>query len=132
MPLSFNPLREARGLEDKYPDVSLPGNVGFLVLVLVVRSFVFNILGEELYYRGVLLPKMQGVFGRWAWVANGLLFTLKHAAFFWMMPGIVSVGLGLAYYVGPLGSLPLAIMAHWLGNDLELIPAMCKVVFGAS
>jgi membrane protease YdiL (CAAX protease family) len=113
------------------PDMSLPGNVLFLVLVLVVRSFIFNILGEELYYRGALLPKMCGVFGDWAWAANGVLFAFKHGGLSWVIPGILPVSLGLACYAGPLGSLPLAILVHWLGKDLELIPAVVKAVLGA-
>jgi hypothetical protein len=40
---------------------------------------LFNtFLGEEFLHRGVLLPKMEGVFGKWDWVANGVLFTLYH------------------------------------------------------
>ena len=32
---------------------------------------IFNyILGEELLFRGVLLPRMNGGIGRWDWVAN--------------------------------------------------------------
>jgi membrane protease YdiL (CAAX protease family) len=46
---------------------------------LFVISAVFNtVLGEELLFRGVLLPKMEGAFGRWSWVANGVLFGLYH------------------------------------------------------
>jgi uncharacterized protein len=42
---------------------------------LFVVSAVFNtILGEEFIFRGVLLPKMGGVFGKWSWVANGALY----------------------------------------------------------
>ena len=53
------------------------GNWGFLGLFLT--SAVFNtILGEEFIFRGVLLPKMEGVFGKWDWVANGILFSLYH------------------------------------------------------
>jgi membrane protease YdiL (CAAX protease family) len=48
-------------------------------LGLYVVNAVFNtILGEEFLFRGVLLPKMEGVFGRWSWVANGALFGLYH------------------------------------------------------
>ncbi|MBN1306015.1 MAG: hypothetical protein JXA13_16380 [Anaerolineales bacterium] len=32
-----------------------------------------TVLGEELLFRGLLLPRMQGVFGKWDWLANGLL-----------------------------------------------------------
>ena len=53
------------------------GNWGFLGLFLT--SAVFNtFLGEEFMFRGVLLPKMEGVFGKWDWVANGILFCLYH------------------------------------------------------
>jgi uncharacterized protein len=49
------------------------------VLALFVVLGVFNtIIGEELLFRGILLPKMNGVFGRGDWVANGLLFGLYH------------------------------------------------------
>jgi membrane protease YdiL (CAAX protease family) len=53
------------------------GNWGFLWLFLT--SALFNtFLGEEFIFRGVLLPKMEGVFGKWDWVANGILFSFYH------------------------------------------------------
>jgi uncharacterized protein len=53
------------------------GNWGFLGLFLT--SAVFNtFLGEEFIFRGVLLPKMEGVFGKWDWLTNGILFCLYH------------------------------------------------------
>jgi membrane protease YdiL (CAAX protease family) len=40
---------------------------------------MFNtVLGEEFLFRGVLLPKMEGVFGRWSSLANGVLFGFYH------------------------------------------------------
>ena len=46
---------------------------------LFVVFAVFNsILGEEFLFRGVLLPKMEGVFGRWSWVASGVLHAFWH------------------------------------------------------
>jgi membrane protease YdiL (CAAX protease family) len=35
-------------------------------------------LGEELLFRGLLLPRMAGAFARADWVANGLLFGVYH------------------------------------------------------
>jgi membrane protease YdiL (CAAX protease family) len=61
------------------PDIQaqLVGSWGFVVMFFVLS--VFNsVLGEEFLFRGVLLPKMNGVFGKWDWVANGLLFALYH------------------------------------------------------
>jgi membrane protease YdiL (CAAX protease family) len=55
-------------------------------LALFVVDAVFNtILGEEFLFRGVLLPKMEGVFGRWSWVANGVLFGFYHFHQPWVM-----------------------------------------------
>lgn len=46
---------------------------------LFVILAVFNtLLGEEFLFRGVLLPKMNGVFSKWDWVANGILFGAYH------------------------------------------------------
>jgi membrane protease YdiL (CAAX protease family) len=49
-----------------------------LVGLFVVLGLFNTFLGEELLFRGVLLPRMQGVFGRRDWIANGLLFGLYH------------------------------------------------------
>jgi membrane protease YdiL (CAAX protease family) len=44
----------------------------------VIHAAFNTVLGEEFLFRGVLLPKMEGVFGRWGWVANGILFGFYH------------------------------------------------------
>jgi membrane protease YdiL (CAAX protease family) len=63
----------------------LSGNWGWFAVI--VTMFVFNtVLGEELLFRGLLLPRMNGVFGRWDWVANGVLFTAYHLHVPWAMP----------------------------------------------
>ena len=36
---------------DAFPDVNLPGNYLFVLLYFVI-GLVFNIFGEEIYYRG--------------------------------------------------------------------------------
>jgi membrane protease YdiL (CAAX protease family) len=46
-------------------------------LVLVTSLFIY-LLGEELLFRGILLPRMNGVFGRYDWLANALLFAAYH------------------------------------------------------
>jgi membrane protease YdiL (CAAX protease family) len=112
-----NPTAQVNSAADAFPDVELEGNYLFVLLYLAI-GLVFNIFGEEIYYRGYLMPRMRGVFGKWDWVANGVLFTLKHVYQRWMYPGILVGGLGFAFAAGPLGSLPLAMVFHWIGNFL--------------
>jgi membrane protease YdiL (CAAX protease family) len=60
---------------------------------LFVISAIFNtILGEEFLFRGVLLPKMEGVFGKWSWVANGVFFGFYHVHQPWGIVGSVVSG----------------------------------------
>jgi hypothetical protein len=111
-----NPSQAINSLKDGYPDVNFIGNWWFVFYRWVILGFICNMVGEELYYRGMLMPKMKGVFGRWYWVANGFLFTLKHFYFYWNIVSIFPYDFGFAFIAGPIGSLPIAILSHWLSN----------------
>lgn len=75
-------------------------NVGaWWILGVAIVAFIFNyILGEELLFRGVLLPRMRGVFGKWDWVANAVLFALYHLA---LPLRIVSIAVGTLAWTLP-------------------------------
>jgi uncharacterized protein len=63
----------------------LSGAWGWFAVLVVM--FVFNtVLGEELLFRGFLLPRMNGVFGGRDWVANGVLFAVYHLHVPWVIP----------------------------------------------
>ena len=81
---------------------------------LVVVFVVFNtVLGEELLFRGLLLPRMRAVFGRRDWVANGVLFTLYHLHQPWSMPASLVDGIFLqAYPARRFQSAWMGIIAH--------------------
>jgi membrane protease YdiL (CAAX protease family) len=128
-PAASNPTVEIKGAADVFPDTHLAGNYLFVLLYFGI-TLVFNIIGEELYYRGFLLPRMRGVFGRWDWVANGVLFTLKHVYQRWLYPGILVGGLCFAFAAGPLGSLPLAMVYHWVGNFLFQMVFLIQAAMG--
>ena len=72
------------------------GAWNFLFLQAVLSLFN-TFLGEEFIFRGVLLPRMKGVFGKWAWIANGVLFGLYHLHQPWGLPGNILNGLVFAF-----------------------------------
>jgi membrane protease YdiL (CAAX protease family) len=76
----------------------LVGAWWFLAL-FVVFSIFNTILGEEFLFRGVLLPKMEGVFGRWSWVANGVLFGFYHLHQPWSI--LTAIVGGILFYTLP-------------------------------
>lgn len=58
----------------------MPELVGawWLLPIAIVLCLFNYLLGEELLFRGILLPRMRGVFGWWDWAANAVLFALYH------------------------------------------------------
>ncbi len=106
----------------------LAGNWSFFGLFFLL--LVFNIFGEEFFFRGVLLPKMGGAFGKWDWVANGLLFGLFHLHEPWIiLPAAIDGAIIFALPAKYLRSTWLPIIAHTAAN-LILLPLILMVVLG--
>jgi len=96
---------------------------------VIVTLAVFNtLLGEELLYRGVLLPRMRGVFGKRDWVANGAIFALYHLHMPWaILPTLVD-GIFLdAYPSRRFQSAWMGIIVH-SGQSLLLVGLFLALV----
>jgi membrane protease YdiL (CAAX protease family) len=89
----------------------LEGAWWFFALFLVQAAFN-TILGEEFLFRGVLLPKMEGVFGRGSWVANSILFALYHVHRPWVIPNAVLTGLLYTFPAYRYRSTWMSIIVH--------------------
>src|ERR671916_1613467 len=89
----------------------LSGAWGWYAMLLV--SFLFNtVLGEELLFRGFLLPRMNAAFGRGDWVANGVLFTGYHLHVPWGMPATLLDMFFIAYPTKRFRSAWIGIAVH--------------------
>src|SRR5215211_5998896 len=89
----------------------LQGAWWFLALFVVQAAFN-TILGEEFLFRGVLLPKMEGVFGRFSWIANGVLFGFYHVHQPWGIPNSVLTGLLYTFPAYRYRSTWMSIILH--------------------
>ena len=89
----------------------LAGSWGWFALMSVM--FVFNtVLGEELLFRGYLLPRMNGVFGRRDWLANGVLFAVYHLHVPWVIPATLLDTFIVAYPAKRYRSALIGIAVH--------------------
>jgi membrane protease YdiL (CAAX protease family) len=89
----------------------LGGSWGWLAVLVVL--WVFNtVLGEELLFRGYLLPRMAGAFGRYDWLVNGLLFAGYHVHLPWAMPSILLDTFALALPSRRYRSALIGIAVH--------------------
>ena len=67
--MSFEPLTEGR----------------YWLLLVWFPYWILNILGEEFLWRGVMLPRQEIAFGKYAWLIHGLGWGLFHIAFGWQL-----------------------------------------------
>ena len=101
----------------------------FAVVLLLV---IFNtVLGEELLFRGFLLPRMSGVFGRADWLANGVLFAAYHLHTPWVIPVALLDALVLSYPTKRYRSAWLGIAVH-SAQSVVIALAVLGVVVGAA
>jgi len=131
LPFFAEPPSFAMGtiLESPQVRAQLVGAWWFLGLLLVMA--VFNtFLGEEFLFRGVLLPKMAGVFGKWDWVANGVLMGAYHWHQPWGIPGnIVGAVFFFALPAKRFRSNWMTIIAH-SSQYVLVIPMIIALVLG--
>ena len=109
-------------------DPQFHGAWWLLGLTLVSLSFNY-LLGEELLFRGVLLPRMAGVFGRWDWVANTVLFGLYHVHKIWFWPSMITSSFGTVWAAKRYRSLWMGVIVH--GVEGWFIVLVLGVILGS-
>ena len=67
--MSFEPLSKGR----------------YWLLLVWFPYWILNILGEEFLWRGVMLPRQEIAFGKYAWLIHGFGWGLFHIAFGWQL-----------------------------------------------
>jgi len=87
------------------------GAWGWFAVIVVFAAFN-TVLGEELLFRGLLLPRMRGVFGRYDWVANGVLFACYHLHTPWVIPTALINIFAISYPSRRFESAWMGILVH--------------------
>ena len=81
--------------------------------------FVFNILGEELWWRGYILPRQELVFGGRTWILHGVLWALFHAFYHTTLGILLSylpITLAISYVAQRTRNTWPAIIGHMVSN----------------
>ncbi len=72
----------ARVIDPKFlpipPFMEVPSGNLFWIFLGWIPLYICNILGEELLWRGYVLPRQELVFGKSAWLVNAILWLLFH------------------------------------------------------
>ena len=85
----------------------------YWILAVWLPFWGLNILAEEVVWRGVVLPRQEMAFGKWAWLVNGTGWLLFHAAFPWqVVVTLVPITLILPFVVQRLGNTWAGVIIH--------------------
>ena len=103
----------------------LAGNWGGALLYLLL--LFFNIVGEEFWWRGYILPRQEAALGQWAWLIHGLLWWGFHAFKWWDLLPILPVTLLISYLAQRTQNTTPAIISHAVFNGMALIPLLLAV-----
>lgn len=93
---------------------SIKGQWGVVVLFIV--TFFFNIAGEELWWRGYILPRQELVFGRHTWWIHGLLWAAFHMFKYWDVLGLLPICLLISFAAQRTRRNWASLIAHALFN----------------
>lgn len=91
--------------------------------MMAVCLLIFNIGGEELWWRGIILPRQELAFGKWAWLVQGVLWDLFH--FFYHSNGASVVGylvatVPLVFVAQQTRNTWPGIISHFIANSAAL------------
>ena len=103
---------------------SLPGLRAQLIsspaLALVPIILVLNILSEELFWRGMILPRQELVHGDVTFLVHGSLWALTHVFQYWLLLPILIGSIALSFGVQRTKNTWVGVIAHAINNALPL------------
>lgn len=117
LPSEINPLKAV--IPDTFMGTSVHGQWGYAIAYFI--GWFFNIFGEELLWRGYMLPRQEIKYGKWAWVLHGLLWTGWHIFWKWNILSLLPIALGIPFVAQRTKNTTVVIIVHGIAN---LIPLM--------
>ncbi len=90
----------------------VPGYLAYMVI---------NVAGEELWWRGYILPRQVLSLGKWTWLVHGVLWNLFHSFFYWELVFLLPGCLALSYLAQKSKNTWPGIIAHLASSIPTLI-----------
>jgi membrane protease YdiL (CAAX protease family) len=95
------------------------------VFVAWIPLFITNIVGEELCWRGYVLPRQEAALGGAAWLLNGIMWCLFHWSFGWsVMLMLLPIALLLPWIVQRRRNTWVGIVIHAVFNAAGFMVAI--------
>ena len=92
--------------------------INILILIYILLSCISGPFVEELYFRGYLLPRMEGYAGKWAPFLNTTMFSIYHFFSPWENLIRIAASYPLVYLVWKKRDIRFGILVHVLVNTI--------------
>lgn len=100
------------------------------LLITWAVMFFFNIVGEEIFWRGYLFPRQVKRFGKYAWVLNSAGWLLFHIAFGWqMMLMLLPAVIIIPYIMQKRDNTTIGIVLHGVFNGATYLAITLSGMF---
>lgn len=106
-------------------DYKLSGQ--YWIIVVYFIGWFFNIVGEELLWRGMILPRQIKRYGSKAWFYHGIIWTFWHFFWTWNLFSIFPFAMALSYVTFKRQNTFIPIFAHGFINLIPLILIIIEV-----
>ena len=90
-------------------------------LPLMAFGLFMNIIGEEFWWRGYILPRQELQHGRFTWVVHGVLWAFFHAFKWWSVPFMLLTTWIIPFIAQRLKNTAPGIIIHLILNSLGII-----------
>lgn len=104
----------------------LSGN--WMAFIAYIVFLIINVIGEELWWRGYILPRQELVLGKWVWVIHGLLWAFFHIFKWWDILALLPLTLIIPFLVWRYKNTSIGIVIHFIINGLGLIPILTGIL----
>lgn len=122
-PAEINPKKSM--ISGLFMDYELAGQ--YRVPLVYFIGLVFNILGEEFLWRGIILSRQIEKYHNKAWIYHGIIWTLWHFFWAWNLIVIFPFAMALSYVFYERRNILIPIIAHGLLNSIPLIIILIEV-----
>lgn len=123
---AVDPRLEQNIIIDTFLGIPLKGQ--WWIAVMYFIWLLFNIFGEELWWRGYILPRQELAFNKWTWVIHGMLWGLFHIFWKWNLIILIPTSLALSYAVYKRKNTWIGIIAHMANNCVPLIGMIIGII----
>jgi membrane protease YdiL (CAAX protease family) len=108
-------------------NIGLSGNI--LLLFITLITLMLNVIGEEFFWRGIVLQRQSHHIKKNLWLIHGLMWAFFHSFKYYDLWIILPVSLGLSYAVVKTKNNTAGLIFHFLTNSTTFFVLAYYILF---